>query len=81
MAIDAHAQRHGLPLGGLGNARLLAAVDDAVRQMEQEIDDARLLTLGLAEQLAQGLGGLRADAGERADRAEQGGQEGRAHRV
>ena len=41
MAVDAHIQRDDRAFGGARNARPVAAVDDRVRQRENQVADAR----------------------------------------
>ena len=55
-----------------------AAVDDAVRQVEQQVDDARG-PAGLSQQRVVERRHLRPDAGQRGDGREERVQEGRAH--
>ena len=74
------AQRHDLVDGGLGDLRLVAPVDDRVRQMEEDIDDARL-ALARADEPVEQLACLRPDAGERRSRCEERGEKVRAHRL
>ena len=58
------------------DAGLAAPVDDADGQMEQEVDDPRRgVGIGAAEQPAERLAELLADAVEAGDRAEQGVEE------
>ena len=79
VAIDAYLERDDGALFGFRDAGLAAAIDQRDREMEQKIDDARLLAVRRAEEAGQRLGKLGADAGQRADRAEQGREQGGAH--
>ena len=54
VAVDAHLERDDGAFRRQGDARLVAPVDDADRQVEQEIDDARRVVLvGAADQTAE----------------------------
>ena len=70
VAIDGDGDRHH----GIGRDRgelwLIAAVDEAGRQMKQKIDDARRLAVA-ADQAREQLLQLRPDAGQRRERREQ----------
>ena len=71
--LDAHRDGHDLVGLQFLDRRRGAAVDDAARQVPQEVDDER--TGQALEQLAE----LRADAGERRHRREQRVEDGGTH--
>ena len=65
MPVDAKLERHDRAFGRAGDARLVAAVDDRRRQMEEEIDDARQAGAFLGpEQAADRLADFRTDPGK-----------------
>ena len=71
--LDAHRDGHDLVGLQLLDRRRSPAVDDAARQMPQEVDDER------AGEAFEQLGELRTDAGERCHRREQQIEDGRTH--
>ncbi|MCY1542328.1 hypothetical protein D9M68_780710 [compost metagenome] len=68
MAIDPAGNGDDYPLRRMGNAGLLATVDQRMRRMEDKIDDTAILDRFAAEQLGIELADLRADAGKRVER-------------
>ena len=70
---DAHAQRRRPARLDAGDRWRKPPIDDCLRQMPEQIDDAR------PRQLAQRLRHRRSDAGQRVDGREQGKQDGWAH--
>ncbi len=76
---DAGAQRHHDVDRRLRDGRLLAPVDDRVRQVEQQVDRARG-TARRPEQAIEQAAGLGADARQVGRRGEEGRQEGWSHR-
>ena len=79
VTVDRDFERHDGTGRSVTNLRLRAAVDDAGRQMQQEIDQPRRLVA--VEQIAQQLVLLRPDAGKARDRCKQRIEQSRAHRI
>ncbi len=79
VAVDTAGHGDDRPLRRMRDAWLVAAVDHAVWQVEDEIDDAAVLDALLAEQLGEQFTRLRADAGKRGEGGEQGIEQGRTH--
>ena len=73
VAVDAHLQRDDRAFRRERDARLVAAVDEADGQVEEEVDDARRVRrLGPPTSRRSASAELRPDAGKAGDRAEEG---------
>ena len=69
--VDANLERDDGALGSERNARLIAPVDDADRQVEEEVENPCRFTLGAADETREQPAVLRADAAEIGHRAEE----------
>ena len=80
MAVDGEVERNDLAVDGVGDAGTAAAVDDRIRQHEQQVRCPRSAAAQVQRQHPFDQGGhLRADAGERGDGRKQRVEQGRAH--
>jgi hypothetical protein len=81
MPVDRRRNRHHRIGRDLRELRLVAPVDKAARQVEQQVDDARRLTLAAAQKPREYFFELRADAGQSRQRREQRIEHRRTHSV
>ncbi len=79
MVGDAGLQRHHHVDRRLRDRRLMAPVDHGMREVEDEVDEARG-AVGRRQQAVEQAAGLGADARQGGRRGEEGRQEGGAHR-
>ena len=71
MPVDAACDRHQRTLLRIGNAGLVATVDQPVRGEEEQIDDPRILGVLAPKQRSEKLGELWAHSAERGDGGEE----------
>ena len=81
MPVDGDRDRHHRVGRDLGEFRLVAPIDKAARQMEQQIDDARRLAFATAEKPREHLFELRPNAGQGRQGREQWVERRRTHTI
>ena len=71
VAVDAAGDGYDEALRRMGDARLVAPIDDRVREMEDEVDDPAVLDALLPEQAREEIAEFRADARKRGEGSEE----------